>query len=140
MARIFASCASSETPRSACLSVETRTYPIARMLDSMALRRGGSKRYAPAAFTGFTHDRFSINVRTGPNKLWGVPGGGGSFAMVGPLLNFLPGRSTPSIGFETPRAVWFHLVAQDVEIAIVAAHFKVRVGGAVPLVEQFLYE
>jgi hypothetical protein len=26
---IFSTCASSETPRSACLSVETRTYPIA---------------------------------------------------------------------------------------------------------------
>ena len=24
-----------------CLSVETRAYPIARMLDSIALRRGG---------------------------------------------------------------------------------------------------
>src|ERR1017187_952678 len=28
IARIFSTCASSETPRSACLSVETRTYPI----------------------------------------------------------------------------------------------------------------
>src|ERR1039458_9923834 len=28
MALIFSTCASSETPRSACLSVETRTYPI----------------------------------------------------------------------------------------------------------------
>ena len=29
MARILSTCASNETPRSACLSVETRTYPIA---------------------------------------------------------------------------------------------------------------
>ena len=43
MALIFASWASSETPWSACLSVETRTYPIARMLVSMALGRRGSK-------------------------------------------------------------------------------------------------
>src|SRR5437016_5591029 len=28
MARIFSACASSETPFSACLSIETRTYPI----------------------------------------------------------------------------------------------------------------
>src|SRR6266498_1946666 len=43
MARIFASWASSETPWSACLSVETLTYPIARMVHSMALGRGESK-------------------------------------------------------------------------------------------------
>ena len=43
IARIFSACASSETPRSACLSVETRTYPIAFIAHMLALEGADCK-------------------------------------------------------------------------------------------------